>query len=370
MVGVRGLVTLRVLELIEKELKDLNPEYTLSDMFDYIVGTSTGGIIALGLRTGKSVTEISEIYMQLAESVFSDKPPCVWKASAIGGGVGITTGAAIGVAVGSPGGPIGMALGGAIGAISGALLGAGAGATAATGNLLYKLSRGGIYSEKKLESILKKNLVVNNESNPTLGRLEKPTILTSCKSETSAPIWIDSTSNAYASIPLHIVARMTSAAPFYFEPVPVRMENGKTYHFIDGGTHRNNPALSFITDIPRAEHLFIASVGTGLPPGNAPESNRAPLDLALQAVIQSATATEVDHQTLGKALQHRQGCEYYRFQPALQESYGLDECRINNLLNMRWVDTSMCDRSTVFDRNQNGKQFNPENFARALIGIV
>lgn len=44
--GIRGIVELEILRLLEKELGDL---ISIQSFFDLIVGTSTGGIIALGL---------------------------------------------------------------------------------------------------------------------------------------------------------------------------------------------------------------------------------------------------------------------------------------------------------------------------------
>lgn len=44
--GIRGIVELEILRQLEKELGDL---ISIQSFFDLIVGTSTGGIIALGL---------------------------------------------------------------------------------------------------------------------------------------------------------------------------------------------------------------------------------------------------------------------------------------------------------------------------------
>lgn len=44
--GVRGIVELEILSQLEKELDDL---INIRTFFDLVVGTSTGGVIALGL---------------------------------------------------------------------------------------------------------------------------------------------------------------------------------------------------------------------------------------------------------------------------------------------------------------------------------
>ncbi|KAH3860869.1 hypothetical protein DPMN_023792 [Dreissena polymorpha] len=68
--GIRGLIILEILEAIEKEAGK-----EIIDLFDWIGGTSTGGIIALGIATGKSVSEIREIYNRLKDQVFTGSAP-------------------------------------------------------------------------------------------------------------------------------------------------------------------------------------------------------------------------------------------------------------------------------------------------------
>jgi len=46
--GIRGIIPGRILCVLEKKLQDRtqNPEARISDFFDMIAGTSTGGILA------------------------------------------------------------------------------------------------------------------------------------------------------------------------------------------------------------------------------------------------------------------------------------------------------------------------------------
>lgn len=70
--GVRGLITLGVLEAIERELagRSGRPDFVLSDYFDLIAGTSTGSIIAVGLAMGMKVEKLISLYLKYSPSIF------------------------------------------------------------------------------------------------------------------------------------------------------------------------------------------------------------------------------------------------------------------------------------------------------------
>ncbi len=74
--GIRGALTLGYLKKIEDILKAKHPEnkdFRLSDYFDLIGGTSTGAIIASLLALGKTVDEITKLYMDLGNKIFGEK---------------------------------------------------------------------------------------------------------------------------------------------------------------------------------------------------------------------------------------------------------------------------------------------------------
>ena len=74
--GIRGALTLGYLKKIETILKAKHPDkpdYRMSDYFDLIGGTSTGAIIATLLALGKSVDEITTLYMKLGDKIFKEK---------------------------------------------------------------------------------------------------------------------------------------------------------------------------------------------------------------------------------------------------------------------------------------------------------
>ena len=71
--GVRGLVQIEMLRQIEQRTGK-----RIVELFDWIIGTSTGGVVALALVYGESapgvamtITQLQKIYLQLKENVFS-----------------------------------------------------------------------------------------------------------------------------------------------------------------------------------------------------------------------------------------------------------------------------------------------------------
>jgi len=70
--GVKGILTLGMLEVLEAELRRRSgkDDLVLSDYFDLIGGTSTGAIIAAGLGVGTSVGDLIAMYRDLGPKVF------------------------------------------------------------------------------------------------------------------------------------------------------------------------------------------------------------------------------------------------------------------------------------------------------------
>jgi uncharacterized protein len=69
--GIRGIFPAGVLADLESVVA---PGYSIAEYFDLIAGTSTGGILALGLGAGKSAREIRDLYMRRGPEIF----PPVW----------------------------------------------------------------------------------------------------------------------------------------------------------------------------------------------------------------------------------------------------------------------------------------------------
>lgn len=70
--GIRGLISLGILARLEADLRQAfqQPDLLLGEYFDFLCGTSTGGIIATCLSSGMSVSEVLEFYIHNGSSMF------------------------------------------------------------------------------------------------------------------------------------------------------------------------------------------------------------------------------------------------------------------------------------------------------------
>ena len=72
--GIRGVIPAKILcDLEEEAIKKDGPEARLCDYFDLVCGTSTGGIIAIGIALGMTAKEILNLYMKNATKIFPKK---------------------------------------------------------------------------------------------------------------------------------------------------------------------------------------------------------------------------------------------------------------------------------------------------------
>ncbi|ODS03270.1 patatin [Methyloceanibacter marginalis] len=70
--GICGILPASVLAELERRYLDGK---SIAGYFDLIAGTSTGGIIALGLASGLTSTDIEKVYIERGSLIF---PPCSW----------------------------------------------------------------------------------------------------------------------------------------------------------------------------------------------------------------------------------------------------------------------------------------------------
>ena len=217
--GIRGLITARILHELESRTKR-----RIHELFDLIVGTSTGGILAAGLARPPrgeaecpcSAEELTEIYSKRGREIFSRS---FWK--------GVTS------------------LGG--------------------------------YSDEKYDAVSLESILGEILGDAELKDTKPDIIVTAYDIERRAP-YLFKTSKARAGEPgrnhlLRHVARATSAAPTYFEAFLLDDEQWKGEHgyrraLVDGGVFANNPsmialseALSSGTDM---SEVLLCAVGTGM----------------------------------------------------------------------------------------------------------
>ncbi len=161
--------------------------------------------------------------------------------------------------------------------------------------------------------------------------------------------------------PMKQVARATSAAPTYFEPVKIEAPGVSDYYpLVDGGVHSNNPAMCALAEakvaFPDADDFLVASLGTGemtRPILYEQAKNwglvgwvRPLIDVMFDGMINT-----VDYQ-LRQLLPDREGIKrYYRFQARLDEKSGdIDDTSHLTLRDLRLLaETVIRDKTSDLD---------------------
>ena len=232
--GIRGVFPASFLAGLEERL----PVGRLIDYFDLIAGTSTGGIIALGLACGLRAAEIRDLYVQRGCEIFP--PPPV----------------------------------GAVGTVRRKYRG------------LRKLMRYR-YDRDALNGLLREHFgsTTLGEYGARLcipavdGRFGEPYIF-------KTPHHPDFTKDASERITK--VAASTAAAPTFFQP----LEDGG-YTFLDGGLFANDPIMVALVDALSCfnvsrDNIRILSIGCGGAPYRVSERHRRGGLLAWRDVIDGA----------------------------------------------------------------------------------
>ena len=221
--GIRGLISIELLAEIEAKLRArraAGPEFVLADYFDYIGGTSTGGIIAALLALGLPVARVREFYVDQGREMFR-RPFAPWR--------------------------------------------------------WFR----SLYRESNLSTVLRETF--GRETTLGSDRLRTLLLLVMRNADTDSP-WPLSNNPAAKyndrgmehcnlDLPLWKLVRASTAAPVYFPPQTLRLGQA-SYQFVDGGmTSYNNPAflLFLMATLPPyklcwptgEEQLLLVSVGTG-----------------------------------------------------------------------------------------------------------
>lgn len=163
--------------------------------------------------------------------------------------------------------------------------------------------------------------------------------------------------------PMHIVARSTSAAPTYFPPERIPIPGSSDYYaLIDGGVFANNPAACAYVETrvnyPDAADITLVSLGTGK--SNPPMSLTKAEDWGvaqwarpiLDTVLDGVSST-VEYQLKSLLPSRPDGTDrYFRLQTTLSErNSSLDNSTPDNLRGLRLqADRLVEERSAEIDR--------------------
>lgn len=222
--GIRGILPGVILTRLEEKLQKAtkNSDLRLSDMFDFMAGTSTGGILSLAYltpgddkRPKLTASQAVDIYLEKGDKIFDR-------------------------------------------------------------SLMQKITSGfGITDEKYDASELEK-ATEETFGDIDFSELLKPCIISSYDVGNGEPKFFKQhrASNQISNFKVKDIARSTSAAPTYFEAAHVRNGINTPFALIDGGVFVNNPALVAYSEVrgmdfdfkdtsPTAKDMMIVSLGTG-----------------------------------------------------------------------------------------------------------
>jgi len=280
--GIRGIIPGIILDELQKRLSE-----DLWEAFDLIAGTSTGGIIALGIGTRchggnpYSPSELVDLYVQNGPSIFRKTV-----------------------------------------------------LTPARELILPK------YSSDGLEAALAE-FFGDTQFDTAL----TPLLISSYDLQSQLPFFFKShkiAGDKSYNWSLAEIARATSAAPTYFPPLHL-MRGGQDYALIDGGVFVNNPAMAAYAEARSlykdAVEFLIVSVGTGdrqdqIAYASAKDWGLLGWARQIVPVLMDSVSEAVDYE-----LRALPGCTYYRLQvPDLQQaSTDMDDVTPENLANLQRV---------------------------------
>jgi patatin-like phospholipase/acyl hydrolase len=284
--GIRGIIPALILDAIEQRTGR-----AISDMFDMLSGTSTGGIIALGLalagedgKPAKSARDIVNLYEREGHAIFP---------------------------------------------------------TTLRAQLHVETVFGSKYDADGIEQTLQRYF-----GDARLKDALKPVVVPSYDIERQVPFFFKSekarTSPDYDFL-MRQVARATSAAPTYFPPEKIETDDPLQYYaLIDGGVIASNPAMCAYAEAIKMGRLggagvLLVSIGTG-ELTHALHYNDAlkwgQLEWAqpvLDVALQGSSAT-VDYQLQQLLATEGTDQAYFRFQLTLtQDATQMDDAHDQNI---------------------------------------
>ena len=288
--GIRGIIPARVLQELEE-----STSRPIAELFDLIAGTSTGGILALGLakpgsdgRPHYSAADLVELYETQGERIFRRS---AW-------------------------------------------------------HRLYAINN---LADEKFESRGIEEVLEAYFGEAQLTDALTNLLVTSYDIERRAPYFFKSyraKTDAARQTTMAAAARATSAAPTYFEPTCVDIADSNDYRaLIDGGVFANNPAMCAYVEakdlFPEAREHVVVSLGTGQLTRRIPIDEARGWGLAMWAqpllgVVFDGVSDSVDYQVQTLCRTESSVQRYHRFQVELTEgSDDMDDVSRTNLRVLR-----------------------------------
>jgi patatin-like phospholipase/acyl hydrolase len=314
--GIRGILPGVILSRLEEKLqtKTNNPATRLADYFDFMAGTSTGGILTLAYlmpnkegRPKFTAADAVNLYLDRGDEIFE---LTFWQQ--VKSGKGIT-------------------------------------------------------DEKYNADALEEALDDNFGDTPLSGLL-KPCIVSSYDLRNAKPHFFKQHKAHQKNYNFRVkdVARATSAAPTYFETARVKNENGTPFPLIDGGVFVNNPALVAYSEVrtikfegldhlPTAKDMLLISIGTGSE-SKSYNYNKVKDWGAINwikpiiEIMMSANSKTVDyhlHQIYG-TLKAKDQTDYYRLEPkVITANSEMDDGSVANISKLRKDGISFVSKNDI-----------------------
>lgn len=239
--GIRGYLPAVFLKELERRAS-----CPAADLFDLVVGTSTGAIIGIGLATGKSAEELADFYPKYGRRIFG----------------GADDRSALRRRIFGAGNSFSESMDSAARA-----LGAPFGGNPRMGGNARHVAAG-------LENVLEEVL-----GDQRLSDVDIPLAVTTFDRLTSLPVILSSRearADSALDLALRDAARATSAAPTFFPPFETTWA-GQRREFVDGGVWANNPAAVAVVESLAltgqrrltGASVLLVSLGTGASPAGS-----------------------------------------------------------------------------------------------------
>jgi patatin-like phospholipase/acyl hydrolase len=282
--GIRGLIPTMLLDYIEKQ----TGRYT-SDLFDLVAGTSSGGVVALGLvypgtpaQPRYSAEQLSKFFLDEGATIFQTQ----------------------------------------------------------LGVLRQIVDEK--HPHEPIEQVLKKYF-----GDVRLSEAHKPVVVPAYDVQSASPRFFKSRhADTDGKIPMWQVARATTAAPTFFESFRLDTDE-RTEALIDGGMIANNPAMSAFTEVTHHlddyvvserfdEQVMVVSIGTGrlrqyythdqIKDWGALEWARPAIEIAITGAVETV------HYQMQEILRANDERYYYRFQTDVPDkNRAMDDASPENL---------------------------------------